>query len=394
MRRLTGRSVTVVVCDRAGAVLGETEPFEVETPWWQDVEPISRRFPALHVLRILQASAPGPPGAGAVTGGHVRYLAEIESRSRAPALSPSQELLSDHRLRMPWARPGGPAADLEWAAGVVRPTGPARQHRTWNLSSIWSIPTRRQTVWLKCVPAFFRHEAAVLQVLEERGTPQLLAADGHRILLAELPGRDGFDATIDEQRRLIDDLVDLQLRSASLTATFLAVGVPDGRWGALTDQLTAVVARRAPNDGRLLRLLDGLGRRAAAIDACGLGEVLVHGDAHAGNARIGVEPPIWFDWGDSRVGHPLLDLAVLGRLGESESVPLERHWLAAWGRAVPAADAPRAWALLQPLAALRVAATYQAFLDNIEPSEQIYHVGDVMPALQVASELAGRAAEL
>lgn len=390
VRKQTGRSVTVVVCDGAGAVLGETEPFEVETPWWQDVEPISRRFPAMHVLRILQASAPQAPGAGTVMGGHVRYLAESRGKGRAPALTPSSELLSDHRLRMPWARPGGPAADLEWAAGVVQPTGPARQHRTWNLSSIWSIPTRRQRVWLKCVPKFFGHEAAVLQVLEERSTPELLAVDGHRMLLAELPGRDGFDATVDEQRRLVDDLVELQMHSAALTARFLALGVPDGRWGPLTEQLTAVVSRRAPDDVRLLRLLDGLGRRTAAIDACGFVDVLVHGDAHAGNARIGVEPPVWFDWGDSRVGHPLLDLAVLGRLGEAESVPLKRHWLAAWGRALPGADAPRAWRLLQPLAALRVAATYQAFLDNIEPSEQIYHAGDVMPALQAASELAGR----
>jgi hypothetical protein len=27
---------------------------------------------------------------------------------------------------------------------------------------------------------------------------------------------------------------------------------------------------------------------------------------------------------------------------------------------------------------------YQTFLDNIEPSERIYHVGDVEPALELA----------
>jgi hypothetical protein len=37
---------------------------------------------------------------------------------------------------------------------------------------------------------------------------------------------------------------------------------------------------------------------------------------------------------------------------------------------------------------LREAAVYQGFLDNIEPSERVYHVDDVMPALTTASALA------
>ena len=47
--------------------------------------------------------------------------------------------------RAPWARPGGPAADLTWAdaalAALDRPrSGPAQQVRTWNLSSLWRRP--------------------------------------------------------------------------------------------------------------------------------------------------------------------------------------------------------------------------------------------------------------
>ena len=57
-------------------------------------------------------------------------------------------VLDDHPLRLPYARPGGPARELAWAeealAGCGRePSGRPRQMRTWNLSSIWSIPTRR-----------------------------------------------------------------------------------------------------------------------------------------------------------------------------------------------------------------------------------------------------------
>ncbi len=37
---------------------------------------------------------------------------------------------------------------------------------------------------------------------------------------------------------------------------------------------------------------------------------------------------------------------------------------------------------------LRTAAVYQHFLDNIEPSEWIYHEEDVRPALEIAARLA------
>ena len=47
MRRVGGKAVTIVVCDAGGSLLGSLGPFEVATPWWQDVEPIGRRFPAL-----------------------------------------------------------------------------------------------------------------------------------------------------------------------------------------------------------------------------------------------------------------------------------------------------------------------------------------------------------
>ena len=128
--------------------------------------------------------------------------------------------------------------------------------------------------------------------------------------------------------------------------------------------------------------------RVRAIDECGLPDALVHGDAHPGNARTGLEPPVWFDWGDSRVGNPLLDLAVLERAPDRRQL-LGQHWLAAWARAVPGSEPRRAWKLLRPLAALRDALVYQGFVDNIEPSERVYHMGDVAPALELASALAG-----
>ena len=104
-----------------------------------------------------------------------------------------------------------------------------------------------------------------------------------------------------------------------------------------------------------------------------------------------------FDWGDSGIGHPLLDVSVVENWrGEDpgESIRLRQHWLDAWQNAVPGADASRAWRLLRPVAMARAAVVYQRFLENIEPSERIYHHLDVDPYLAAADELllAGRVA--
>src|ERR1700691_3958466 len=69
---LPRRTVTLVVGTRDDGVLGATEPFEVGTPWWQDVAPIVERFPAWAVLSMLDVERPP----GLMMGGHVTYLVE------------------------------------------------------------------------------------------------------------------------------------------------------------------------------------------------------------------------------------------------------------------------------------------------------------------------------
>jgi hypothetical protein len=375
-----------------GHLLGAMEPFDVATPWWQEVEPIVQTVPGIAVLRILE----GEPAPGHIMGGRVTYLAQtlddVAGRGGAN-LGPLREwggTLGADALRMPWAHPGGPAADLEWAATKIEITGPPLQHRTWNLSAIWSLPTSGGRVWMKCVPPFFRHEAAVLGVLSGQRVPRLIATDAHRMLLAELPGEDGYTAPLEARRELIDLLIEMQVSTIDRVDGLLAAGVPDRRWATLLEAAEDVVLRRAPGDKVLRRLLDGADGRVAAIGECGLPYVLVHGDAHSGNARIGpgADPGIWFDWGDCRVGHPILDVAVLLRPHTEHVDELIAHWLDGWERSLPGTDAHRAWQLVRPLAALGNAVVYQGFLDGIEVTERPYHEGDVLPCLAEAADAA------
>lgn len=384
------RSVTIVIVSRAGDVLGQLEPFTVGTPWWQDLEPVLAVHPELVILRLLSVGG----AAGGSMGGDVVYLAEPREegwRRTATRLRPfrgESAWLVDHPLRMPWARPGGPAEDLEWAASHVRITGSPRQVRSWNLSSIWRIPTEEGACWLKCVPPFFAHESTVLESLNagsvRASAPRLRASSGHRMLLEDMSGRDGYGATAAEYEEILAALVNLQRNVAGVA---LAPVVPDWRGPALRRAAAEVVARRCPSAPGLRRLLEGWEERFAAIEDCGIADGLFHGDPHPGNARIDIHPPIIYDWGDSGWGHPLLDLAVLHRYAPEEAGRLRRHWLGLWEDAVPGSDPGRAWRLLRPAAVLRGAVVFQRFLDHIEPSERVYHDGDVDPFLRAAEKV-------
>jgi hypothetical protein len=388
------RVVTLVLVTADGSVVGALAPFEVDTPWWQEAGPVVRGARERHgvdvtVLRLLAAELPAPAG-GAVT-----YLAEVAAP--VPA-QPWEGTLDDHPLRLPWARPGGPVRDLAWADSVLsarrlRRTGKPEQVRSWNLSSIWRLPVDGQTVWLKAVPPFFGHEGRMLQRLQGGPVPPLLAHDGGRVLMAEVPGDDLYTASGQRLLDMVGLLVDLQAAWIGRAEELLAMGLPDWRAPALTPAIASVVER---TDGELSsedrlsldRFVAGLGDRFAAAARCGLPDTLVHGDFHPGNARGGESSLVLLDWGDSGVGHPLLDAAAFLDRIPAEDIPAVRaHWGRAWRSIVPDAEPERALELMLPVAAARGAVIYRAFLDGIEPSEHPYHRDDPAGCLRQVAAL-------
>ena len=193
-------------------------------------------------------------------------------------------------------------------------------------------------------------------------------------------------------------LVGLQTAWLERTSDLAALGAPD--WGA--DSLTRLAADVVFRAGRTLEgevrralesLIDDLPRRFDALGSCGLPDTLVHGDFHPGNLRGAPGRLVLLDWGDSGVGHPLLDLtAFLAAIPQHERAATADAWITAWARALPASDPARAARLTEPIGALRQAVIYQGFLDRIEPSEHCYHLKDVPAWLRRAatSAISGR----
>lgn len=224
------RSARLALVTPAGVVVGSLPAVPVSTPWWPDVEPVvratrERRGVVVTVLRLLEAERSQPHG------GEVAYLAETPEPVDA---EPWRGRLRPHRLRQRYAEPGGPAADLAWAkssllqVGLV-PLGPAAQVRTWNLSSIWRIPTESETVWLKSVPPFFAHEGRLMSALARECVPAVLGFDAARMLLREAPGDDLHHADPSQLTDMVELLLGIQLDWRDRLGLLLSFGLPDWR---------------------------------------------------------------------------------------------------------------------------------------------------------------------
>jgi hypothetical protein len=401
------RRATLVLCRPNGELLGRLPEVPVATPWWQDAAPVVDAVREAFgidvvVLRMLETQRKQPQG------GWVTYLAEVSGElpdAVRAQLAPANVELDEQPLRQPWARPGGPDADLAWADGALRGAGLARggaaqQVRTWNLSSIWQLPLAGGgAAWLKVVPPFFAHEGSMLRLLEGTGAPvpRLIAADGPRLLLADIPGEDRYDAPPAELLRMVFALVHLQSDWVGRETELLGKGMPDWRSAALGRRIEELVARerdglpdevRATLDG----FVEALPARLAVIDACGVPTTFVHGDFHPGNIRgDGGTAQTILDWGDCGLGNPLLDLPAFLEVSPSSHVNRIRDaWTGAWLRRVPSADPARAAELLAPVAAARQALVYDTFVRNIEPVERRYHESDVPRWLKRTAQLVER----
>jgi len=404
-----GRRARVLVIGGDSRALGCLPTIDLARPWWMETDDLLAALRERYgldavVLRLLSASSPRlEPGA------EVTYAVEaLGALPQGLPLDACPEVpLGDDAdpLRMTWARPGGVVADIAWADAALaalgrRRIGPAAQMRSWNLSLLIRLTTDEGVVWLKHVPPFLRHEGAVMALVREEGgaVPTVLdaaPADG-RLLLEDVSGEDSYAATAELAVRMVESLVALQLRMTKRRTSITAAGGLDWSSATFLQEMPRLAARgdvRAVLGSTEQVALDELVKKLPAmldaLCACGLEDTLVHGDFHPGNHRFNGEKLVLLDWGDSGIGHPLLDMAsFLDRIPIEQLDTVRHMWDTAWKDAYPNANVSLAAELIRPLAALRAALIYRRFLDGIEASERVYHNLDVSEWLRRAISVA------
>ncbi|MFE0154539.1 aminoglycoside phosphotransferase family protein [Nonomuraea sp. NPDC059007] len=219
--------------------------------------------------------------------------------------------------RMWWQRPGAvnealAAVDAALAARGIERIGPPAQMRNISVTSLLRVPTDRGPLWLKMAPPLFAHEAGVIDWIAGTGTVAVprVVARGARWWLAEAFPEERTPASGDP----LLAMATVQQASVDRTGELIARGCPDRPLRRLAGDVADLAARRdlvtAEERRRLMGVLPRFAGIVADVDALGFPQVVVHADLHPGNVLWTGETWFLFDWTDSCVTHPMVELAM------------------------------------------------------------------------------------
>jgi len=370
-----------------GRYVGQAPLFTVESPWWSEIGSVTRQLDELlgtptMVLRLLETH-----DADRMRGGRVLYHVQVESEPRPGVLDPRPrpdwpDLTKPHPLRSTWAEVDGPRRLISWATGFIGEDTPA-QVKSWNLSCL--IQFAGAGAWAKATSRFCSVDADIIQHVHRYDAalaPGVLAVDldNRWSLLRHAPGIDCWEPDQATVQDVVSRWVAVQ---AALAAEADELNTPRMLPRDLPGELDSLLAGEAGTQlsaeelAGARQLTEDLPAIIDALESSGLPNTLVHGDFHPGNWRSDGTNRLIVDWADSYVGHPAADIERL-----RVWLPVEKQdnavstWTAAWRKHLPGSEPSRALKPSTVIAELLGAVTYQRFLDNIEPSERIYHQGD------------------
>lgn len=385
--------------------VGKAPAFDLESPWWSDVEGVTRHLDELlgvpvFVLRLVHTDSPR-----AMRDGRVVYHVQASAEPRSGVLDPTPDpgwadVLKPHPLRSTWAEVDGPQRLVDWASGIVD-AGVPTQVKTWNLSCLIRLPTPDGGAWAKATSRFGSVDADIIEHVQQYDAtlaPDVLGVDleNRWSLLAHAPGIDCWQPDLPTVRNVVGRWVAVQAGLAGDELRTPAM-LPHDLPATLDSLLAGEVGERLSADdlakARVLR--DALPGIIDELESSGLPNTLVHGDFHPGNWRSDGTNRRIVDWADSYLGHPAADIQRLSDWLPAEKKPVAVDtWAAAWQEHLPGCEPLRALEPMTVLGELLGAGLYQVFLDNIEPSERIYHENDptdcVRDAALAATRMVGR----
>lgn len=290
--------------------------------------------------------------------------------------------------RVPWARPGWYAEATTWIQAQLAqlgypPAASIEQVKSWCLSCILRAPTASGNVYFKVAAdlPLFASEASVMRHLAAmypRHVPAPLAIDPDRgwLLLPDFGKELGWGASLEHREAALRAFGRLQIDSTHRVEGLLAIGCHDRRLDRLADQVDPLLGAldQFPDLGedQIAQMRALRPRLTAMCDELASDRVppaLVHGDLHMSNVVLRDGDYQFFDWTDSCVAHPFLDMIdILHEKDEAVQARLRDVYLAMWTAFEPMDRLLEMWKLAYPLCALHQAVSYQHIVANIEPA--------------------------
>lgn len=324
MRQRFGLAVTVL-----GAYAGH----------YTDVEHDEPAF--IFAVETHGGSGPLPDGSRWIGGAELADIALADDEQRVALARWFAEAESGviPPERAPWERNGWFDVATAWieqqATGLGwQQIGSFVQLHARGWSSVLRLPTTGGNVYFKAVTQPFAFEpplTALLAELRPAETPQVLAVDRARRWLLMADAGEPIRARLRETRnpRPYQDMLvafaQFQLALLPYTPRLEFSAIPDRR----LEVLPALFAEALPDsDGLLVGRPGGLSaddyaqlQKTDVADLTsrladyGIPETLVQEDCHPGHWIAGEYGPIFFDWGDTCLGHPFQSLMMALRWG-------------------------------------------------------------------------------
>lgn len=271
--------------------------------------------------------------------------------------------------RTPWEQPGWLRSTDAQIDGALRAlghqrVGPSVQARHWTLSAILRVPTDAGPVWVKAIPPVFAHEPAVLSLVAETGlttTPMPLAIGDGWWMAKQFP--------IERPDPVGDPLATLAHVQLALAGQpeLNDPSIPRRSLNEIPERLRGIACREdlvaAPSGKALTAAIARIEDIVAAVEATGIPDTVAHGDFHSENTRWSAKGWMLFDWTDSCITHPFVDLALTIRDEGGQWPRRADAYAAPWRRVVGAAAVDRALSAAPVLSAAHEVINYARIAD-------------------------------
>jgi hypothetical protein len=299
-----------------------------------------------------------------------RWLAELDGTAAGPG-------------RPPWSRPGWLSRASAWMADRLAEIGSPlvatpQMHALWGLSAVIRGETADGGFFLKACSPVFPTEPAITRVLAASDPdllPNVVAVDEAEnwLLMGDIGQSFVGDAPVGRWPDGLAAQAAIQRRWLGRTDELAAAGFERRGLAALASQIPRLpeLPLLAPMKPESMRQLEAaiprLVEACERLSAIGPAETIVHGDLHPWNVADIDGRSIVFDWSDSCIGHPFLDLVTY--VGRTADVATRRAcvdaYLATWSDVLEPDALEEAVLLALPLGALHQVESYRRIVAGI-----------------------------